>query len=130
MGLHGMPSYDVTRTLPHIPVQEVPISVEWYVHRNRNVPARVNRFLAVAPTGRDLWNDQFPPYAITSWNLLTPRHFTTPPRATDTAVGDQRVPMPRTSTGRACAAGTNGTSSMHAQDTITSARVHRNLNIA
>ena len=38
-------------TLPHIPVQVVPISAEWYVHRNRNEPVRRNRFLTVAPTG-------------------------------------------------------------------------------
>ena len=42
---------DVTRTLPHIPVQLVPISVEWNVHRNRNVPAARNRFFTVTPTG-------------------------------------------------------------------------------
>ena len=120
----------MTRTLPHIPVQVVPINVEWYVHRNRKVPVRVKRFLAVAPAGSDSWNDQFPPYAITSWNLLTPRHFTTPPRSTVTAAGDHRVPIPRTRTGRACAAGSNETTRTHAQDAAPSARIHLEMNTA
>jgi hypothetical protein len=67
---------------------------------------------------------------MTSWYLLTPRHFTTPPRATVTAEGDQCVPMPRTRTGLACAAGANETTRMHAQDAIPIARIHLDLNTA
>ncbi len=67
---------------------------------------------------------------MTSWNLLMPRHFTTPPRSTVTAAGDQRVPMPRTRTGLACAAGTNETTRMHAQDAIPIARIHLDLDTA
>ena len=123
-------THAVTRTLPHIPVHAVPINVEWYVHRNRNVPVPRNRFLAVTPTGSVWWNDQFPPYAMTSWNLLTPRHFTTPPRSTDTADGDQRVPMPRTRTGLACAGSTDDTTRMHAQDATPIARINLDLDTA
>lgn len=84
-----------------MPVQVLPISVEWYVQRNRNVPLWRNRLLTADPAGSALWNDQFPPYEMTSWNLLTPRHLTVAPRATVTVDGDQRVPIARTSTGRA-----------------------------
>ena len=100
------------------------------MQRNRKVPARVKRFFAVAPAGRAVCIDQFPPYAMTSWYLLTPRHFTTPPRATVTADGDQRVPTARTRTGLACAAGPDDTTKIHAQDAIPNARRHLDLNIA
>lgn len=100
------------------------------MHRNLNVPVRVKRFLAVAPAGSDSWKTQFPPNAITSWNLLTARHFTTLPRATVTADGDQRVPIPRTRTGRACAAGTSETTRRHVHDAIPIARINLEMNTA
>ena len=44
-----------------MPVQLAPISEEWYVHRNRNVPVLRNRLLTADPTGNALRNDQLPP---------------------------------------------------------------------
>ena len=100
------------------------------MQRNRKVPARVKRFFAVAPAGRASCIDQFPPYAMTSWYLLTPRHFTTPPRAMVTTDGDQRVPTPRTRTGLACAAGMDDTTRMHTHDAIATARINLEMNTA
>jgi hypothetical protein len=90
------------------------MSAEWNVQRNRNVPAPRNRLLTADPTGNDSWNDQFPPYAPMSWNPLTPFHLTVVPRATVIVDGDQRVPIPRTSTGLACAVAASVTTSTEA----------------
>ena len=103
--------HGVTRTVPHMPVQVSPLSVEWYVHRNRNVPVLRNRLLTADPTGSARRNDQFPPNAMTSCNWLTPRHLTTVSRATVTVDGDQLDPTPRTTTGLACAVATSVTTS-------------------
>ena len=105
-------------------MQVLPISVEWNVQRNRNVPAPRNRLSTADPTGNDAWNDQFPPYARMSWNPLTPRHLTVVPRATVTVDGDQRVPIPRTSTGLACAVAASVTTSTEAHTQATAPTHH------
>jgi hypothetical protein len=45
-----------------------------------------------------------------------------------TADGDQRVAMPRTTTGLACAAGTSDTTRTHAHDVIPVARINLDMN--
>lgn len=120
---------DGTRTLPHMPVHEVPISAEWNVHRNRKVPVFRSRLLTVVPTGSEWRNDQFPPYATTSWNPLTPRHLTTEARATVTVEGDQRVPVPRTSAGLAWAGATSATTRIDAHAYAIMELAHRRTDL-
>lgn len=105
-------------------VQVFPISVEWYVHRNRNTPELRNRLFTAEPTGSASLKDQFPPNATTLWNPLTPRHLTVVPRATAAVDGLQRDPTPRTTTGRACAAATSVTTSTDAHAAAITALTH------
>ncbi len=98
------------------------------MHRNRNVPGLRNRFLAATPAGSARWNDQLPPYAMTSWNPLTPRHLMTVPRSTVTVAGDQRVPTPRTITGLACAGSTSVTTSADAHAAAITTLTHEPFN--
>jgi hypothetical protein len=47
--------------VPHIPEHMLPIRVEWYVHRKKNVPEVRNRRFTCDPAGSAFWNDQLLP---------------------------------------------------------------------